>query len=333
MKFGVFYQVPATPPQTAAQRYAETVAQVRHADRLGFDTVWLAEGHFRPVFSVLPAPLLMAAALAGMTERIRLGTAAVQLPVHHPVRIAEEAAMVDLLSGGRLELGVGRGSAAALAEVFGVDWAGRDSRFVEQLDIIEQAWETGVVTHHGQHFHLDDLAVIPRPLQQPAPPLHITANHPEMATFTGARGLNLLMGAAIHPLPDAFFAHLARYRAAFVPAAHGRPRPHAGAVFWVFPGHDLADVRARVGPSLANNHLAARLSFEEVARAFAVYGSPAECIDKIAMLQERADLDELICHFNPGGLVPHARVLDAMTLFMEEVSPRFASSAASPRSP
>lgn len=323
MKFGVFYQIPLTPPQTVERRYQETIAQIRHADRLGFDTVWLAEGHFRPIFSILPAPLLLAAALAGQTERIRLGTAAIQLPLHHPVRIAEEAAMVDVLSGGRLEFGVGRGSSLPNAEAFGLTWAERDDRFVEQLDVIAQAWRDGVVNYDGVYYRHQNLTVIPRPLQQPAPPVSITANHPEMATFTGARGLNLLVGAAIHPLPDAFFTHLARYRDAFTPTPGGRPRPYVGAVFWVFPGRDLADVRERIGSSLANNHIAAKLTFEQVAQTFAFFGSPTECADQIAALQERARLDEIICHFNPGGLVPHEQVIDAMTLFTDEVAARF----------
>jgi alkanesulfonate monooxygenase SsuD/methylene tetrahydromethanopterin reductase-like flavin-dependent oxidoreductase (luciferase family) len=321
VKVGLFFQVPTTSPQTAAQRYQETIAQVRHADRLGFDTVWLAEGHFRPVFSVLPAPLVLAAALAVQTSRIRLGTASIILPLHHPLRVAEEAAMVDLLSGGRLELGVGRGSAANLAAIFGYEWEQRADRFDEQLAIIRQALSTGRVNHDGAHFQFQEIALTPLPLQRPAPPISITANHPEMATYTGQHGLAMLMGTAIHPLPEAFYAHVARYHAAFRPAPDQRQEPYVGAVFWVFPGRDLNDVRTRIGHSLANNHLAAQLSFETVAETFAIYGSPAACADKIRAIQARSGLDELICHFNPGGLVPSEQVQEAMTRFREEVVP------------
>jgi alkanesulfonate monooxygenase SsuD/methylene tetrahydromethanopterin reductase-like flavin-dependent oxidoreductase (luciferase family) len=105
MKFGLFYQLPCGPTQEVAARYQETIEQILYAEALGFDTVWLAELHFNPLFSVMPAPLLLAAALAQRTTRIRLGTAVLLLPLQHPLRTAEEAAVVDLLSQGRLELG------------------------------------------------------------------------------------------------------------------------------------------------------------------------------------------------------------------------------------
>lgn len=323
MKFGLFFQVPATPPQTAEQRYRETIGQVEHADELGFHTVWLAEGHFRATFSVVPAPLILAGRLAGTTRRIRLGTASIQLPLHHPIQIAEAAAMIDVLSNGRLDLGLGRGSSAVQAAAFGYDYADRNDRFNEQMIILEQALTTGLVNHDGRHFSIRDLAITPRPIQQPAPPLYITANHPEMATETGQRGLGLLMGVAIHPLPDDYAAHIARYRSAYQ-ASERDPRPsRIGAVFWTFVGRDRDAVARCIAPSLANNHLAVGKSFDEIARGFGIFGSPADCIGAIQEAQVRGSIDEVICHFNPGGLVPHERVLEAMTLFRETVMPAF----------
>jgi alkanesulfonate monooxygenase SsuD/methylene tetrahydromethanopterin reductase-like flavin-dependent oxidoreductase (luciferase family) len=102
MKFGLFYQLPCAATQDAATRHQETIEQIVYAEKLGFDTAWLAELHFNPRFSIMPAPLLMAAALAQRTTRIRLGTAVALLPLQHPVRTAEEAAVVNLLSQGRV---------------------------------------------------------------------------------------------------------------------------------------------------------------------------------------------------------------------------------------
>src|SRR3989442_10974878 len=112
MKFGLFYQLPCAPTQDAATRYQETIEQIVYAEELGFDTAWLAELHFNPLFSIMPAPLILAAVLAQRTTRIRLGTAVVLLPLQHPLRTAEEAAVVDILSPGGVELGVGRATTA-----------------------------------------------------------------------------------------------------------------------------------------------------------------------------------------------------------------------------
>src|ERR1700686_4715773 len=112
VKFGLFYQLPCAPEQSESARYNETVEQVILADEIGFDTAWLAELHFFRPFSIMPSPLIMATAIAQRTRRIRLGTAVSLLPFHHPLNIAEVAATVDILSGGRLDFGVGRGTIA-----------------------------------------------------------------------------------------------------------------------------------------------------------------------------------------------------------------------------
>ena len=95
MKFGVFYQMPCAAHQSPAARYRDTIAQCRLADELGFDSAWLAELHFNPRFSVMPAPLMVASAIAQTTSRIRIGTAVHLMPLHHPIRLAEEAATLD----------------------------------------------------------------------------------------------------------------------------------------------------------------------------------------------------------------------------------------------
>ena len=152
MKFGLFYQLPCAVTQNAATRYQETIAQIVYAEELGFDSAWLAELHFNPSFSVMPAPLIVAAAVAQRTIRIRLGTAVVLLPLHHPLRVAEEAAVVDLLSQGRLELGVGRGMIAIHFQGFNVSREESRERFEEALTIIKQAWTQETCQFAGQVF-------------------------------------------------------------------------------------------------------------------------------------------------------------------------------------
>jgi alkanesulfonate monooxygenase SsuD/methylene tetrahydromethanopterin reductase-like flavin-dependent oxidoreductase (luciferase family) len=110
MEFGTFYQLPSATTQSPQRRYEETLIQIQHADSLGIDIAWLAELHFFPTFSIMPSPLLVASALVQRTRHIRLGIAVNLLPLHNPLRNAEDAATLDILCNGRLEYGAGRGS-------------------------------------------------------------------------------------------------------------------------------------------------------------------------------------------------------------------------------
>src|SRR2546426_2358808 len=140
MQFGLFYQLPCAPEQNERTRYHDTIEQIVSADELGFDIAWLAELHFYQPFSILPSPLILASALAQRTTRIRLGTAVALLPLQHPLRVAEDAATVDILSQGRLEFGVGRGTIALHFQGFHVSRDESRERFEEALAILEQAW-------------------------------------------------------------------------------------------------------------------------------------------------------------------------------------------------
>jgi alkanesulfonate monooxygenase SsuD/methylene tetrahydromethanopterin reductase-like flavin-dependent oxidoreductase (luciferase family) len=172
MKFGVFFQAPETAGQTHAQRYAEMFELIAFAEELGFDVAWLAELHFGGAFSLLAHPLMMVAAIAQRTKRIRLGTAVTLLPLQHPLSCAEQAATADVLSGGRLEFGVGRGSIPSQFHGFRVAVAENRARFDEALDIIQLAWKGERFSYRGLFHQVEELAVVPRPVQRPHPPIH-----------------------------------------------------------------------------------------------------------------------------------------------------------------
>src|SRR3954462_10117017 len=188
MKFGLFYQLPCSPEQNEGARYDETIEQIVYAEELGFDAAWLAELHFFRSFSIMPAPLILAAAIAQRTKRIRLGTAVTLLPLQHPLRTAEEAAVVDILSQGRLEFGVGRGSIALHFEGFDVPRDESRERFEEALTIIERAWTHEICAFDGKYFQVPATTVVPKPVQKPHPPLRIAANSIETAEFAGEHG-------------------------------------------------------------------------------------------------------------------------------------------------
>jgi alkanesulfonate monooxygenase SsuD/methylene tetrahydromethanopterin reductase-like flavin-dependent oxidoreductase (luciferase family) len=167
MRFGLFFQVPEATGQTHAERYAEMFDLIALADSLGFDVAWLAELHFGGAFSLLANPLMTVPVIAQRTRRIRIGTAVTLLPLHHPLSCAEHAATADLLSGGRLEFGVGRGSIPSQFHGFRVPVAENRARFDEALDIIRLAWTRERFSYRGAFYQVEDVAVVPKPVQRP----------------------------------------------------------------------------------------------------------------------------------------------------------------------
>src|SRR5712692_279628 len=171
MRFGFFDQLPCADADSERQRYQDIMAQIELGDALGFDTAWLGELHFSRTFSTLADPLMVLAAAAQRTTRIRLGTAVTLLPLHNPVKIAEEAATADILSNGRLEFGVGRGTAPLPYTGYNVPQEESRERFEEALEIILQAWTSERLSYQGKYFHAQELAVVPKPVQKPHPPI------------------------------------------------------------------------------------------------------------------------------------------------------------------
>lgn len=128
---------------TAAERYELAAEQIAHAEAHGFDSAWVAQHHFSESEGGLPAPLVFLAGVAARTSRIRLGTGIITLPLEHPVRVAEDTAVLDLLSGGRLEVGVGSGGTASSFAAFGHDSAARSAIYAEHLAVLVNAWSGG----------------------------------------------------------------------------------------------------------------------------------------------------------------------------------------------
>ena len=210
MRFGFFDQLPCPNGFSERQRYRDFIAQIELGDALGFDTAWLGEIHFSRAFSILADPLMVLAAAAQRTTRIRLGTAVTLLPLHNPIRIVEEAATADILSDGRLEFGVGRGVAYQYPG-YGIPLEESRERFEEALDFIVQAWTNEPFSFKGKYFRAQDLSIVPKPLQSPHPPVRVAANSPDTFPFSGRRKLPIFASPLINP-PDKLKAGLAIYR-------------------------------------------------------------------------------------------------------------------------
>src|SRR5262245_57604503 len=171
MKFGLHYQLPCAPSQSPVQRYRDTIEQAVYAEALGFESVWTVAQQCNTNLSSIPAPLLLLSAVAERTTNLRLGIAVVLLSLSHPVRVAEEIATLDVLSNGRVEFGIGRGSIPTHFSGFGLNQAESRERMLESLELILQAWTSERLSFQGKFFHVDNLAVVPKPVQQPHPPV------------------------------------------------------------------------------------------------------------------------------------------------------------------
>src|SRR5260370_784838 len=164
MKFGVWYHLrnPDRWRQPPAMLYAQTLDQIVAAETLGFDSVWTSEHHFVDD-GYLPSTLLFLAAAAARTRRMRIGTLILLLPLHHPLRVAEDAAVLDLISGGRLDLGVAAGYRVEEFEVFRVPHGDRGRRMSEALAILQGAWGDGPFSFEGRDFQYHSVNVTPQP--------------------------------------------------------------------------------------------------------------------------------------------------------------------------
>ncbi|MGH8009368.1 MAG: LLM class flavin-dependent oxidoreductase, partial [Candidatus Binatia bacterium] len=215
------------------QFYHEVLEEAEYAEELGYEGFWVGEHHFQPSQRVFPSPQMMLAAIAQRTKRLRLGTGVSVLPVNDPIRLAEDLAELDLLSHGRVCVGVGRGYQPQEFAGFNIPIESSKERFWECLEIIHGVWTQESFSYDGQFYHYRDIALMPRPLQQPHPPIWVAAASPGSAEEIGRRGYAFSSAPfASSPSPEEIAGQLARYRHAFTAAGHGTPPTDLPHVFW-----------------------------------------------------------------------------------------------------
>ena len=200
MKFGLLTLFDYYPEDCSPQEYYRFLLdEIAYAEELGFDSVWMGEHHFCNY--LCPSPQVFAAAVAQRTTRLRLGTAVALLPLHDPVRLAEDYAMVDVLSNGRLDFGVSRGFQKTSYDGFERSMDDSRERFAEGIDIIDKAWSQDSLSYEGQYRRLPNLSVLPRPVQRPRPPIWIGAGPtPESYELAAAHGYNILLASVFAPI-------------------------------------------------------------------------------------------------------------------------------------
>lgn len=220
MQFGLFTAAAArfANIKTEPQVYSAFTDYVCEAEQLGFKSFFIAEHHFTGI-SQISAVLNYLCFLAAKTRHIRLGTAVSVLTWHNPALLVEQAATVDILSDGRLDLGVGRGYRLSEFEGFGIPFEEAGERYEECLAFLRKAWTTqGRVSHHGKYWQFDDIAVEPSPVQRPHPPLWVGAGGSPSLRAAGASDFNILLDQIA--VPAVIGERIETYRDALGQAGH-----------------------------------------------------------------------------------------------------------------
>jgi luciferase family oxidoreductase group 1 len=310
------------------------------AEAHGFRNVWLAEHHFS-TYGYLSRPAQLAAYLAARTTRLRVGTAVIVVPLHHPLVVAEEIATLDLLSGGRLDVGLGRGYQHYEFERLGIELESSRARWEESVDVILKALAGRPFTHEGKFFTIPETSVFPQPVQRPRPPIWITAQSPDSVEAAVRRGFNVLTGGFGIPIE-----RMAEFRRLFDRAvAEARP-PHpleVGVQRAVYVTDSEADARAAAEEARWNMRVTLSLrhhyerveqgraipvpaptepSIDDLRDRFLVIGTPDTVIRQIRRIRDLVGITHFNCSFWFGDL-EHARVLRSMELFAREVMPAF----------
>lgn len=362
MKFGLFYEMPVPTEKRELGVYSEKdmydalVRQVVAAEEMGFHIVWLPEHHYNLDYSHISAPDVVLMKLAAETTSIHLGPAVAVLPISHPVNVAERYATLDLLSDGRLELGVGRGAYMPWLELFapGKFKNMNDTRpvFFEAVEIIRRAWTQEWFTHEGQHFHIKEpINVIPKPLQKPHPKVHAPCSSPDSFELYPRLGINAQTQTWVKPL-SAIEDEVRRFRKAW---AEGLNNPNTLATspqgeFSCLINAYCAPTRQQAIEELRpywkwfmarlnefytadrvrrqdNRQPYEGISFDKMTFELALehrmvcVGTPDDCAEYIATL-DRFGVDTTFIQFQVGPL-PFDKGMKSLRLFGKEVAPRF----------
>jgi luciferase family oxidoreductase group 1 len=340
INFGTFLLMQSPSARPSQEIYARALDIAQAAETLGFRNIWLAEHHFS-TYGYLSRPAQLATFIAAKTTRLRVGTAVIVVPLHHPLVIAEEIATLDLLAGGRVDIGLGRGYQHYEFERLGLELDSARARWEEAVDIILKAFGGEPFTYDGKLYKIPETTIFPQPLQQPHPPIWVTAQSTESIEATVRRGFNVLTGGFGVPLE-----RMAEFRRLFdrLVAEVKPPRtPDVGVQRAVYVTDSVADARAAAEEARWNMRvtLSLRNHYERVERGraiavpmpkepdtddlldrFLVIGTPDTVIRQIRRIQDTVGISHFNCSFWFGD-IEHPRILRSMELFAREVMPAF----------
>ena len=355
MKFGLMYEIQIPEPHypgIEAEKYKEVLAQVKLADEVGFDYCWTVEHHFLREFSHCSAPEVLYGAFSQITRRIRIGHAVVLLPsrYNHPVRVAERAAVLDILSDGRVDLGTGRSTTLIEMGGFEIDPEETQPQWEEAISIIPRMWTEDPFSHEGHYFKIPPRSVIPKPIQKPHPPLWQACSQPASFKRAGEMGLGVLsmhLGGFSqlaermemykegikhsHPVGsfvnDQFAALCVMHCGENDKEAREIGGPQGGwmveravELYRPWQGQHVPDSYQFAVSAIQEERVEKTWQDHLDSGAFAM-GDPDTCI-KIMKGYQDAGVDQVLCFVQPGNL-EHTRVMESIRLFANHVIPYF----------
>ncbi len=282
----------------------------------------------------------MPAPIAARTSRIKIGTGVQVLPLCHPLRLAEESATVDQISRGRLMMGVGRSGNPRAYAAYGVPYSESRERFYETLEVLKLAWTQPSFSYEGKFLKFDDARAVPRPYQQPHPPIRIAGASEDTFPVLGKLGYPLFVavrsGSLAGLAPD-----LKAYREAYKAAGHpGKGDVHLRLTLHVAETDALAREQAEPSIMLGYRKLITQLegspnkrrraeledvrniTYADVLRDKVVVGSPEYVADRLRQLQEELGIDGILAELNFGGTVPAEWMMQSLRLLCEQARPR-----------
>ena len=347
MEFGILF---TSHPNTDAEPYPHRAVHQRvtqeilRAEALGFDYAWIAEHHFSNQYGIMPDVFVYAAYLAALTKRIRIGTAVVTLPLANPLRVAENAAFVDILCGGRFALGLGSGYRQYEFEGFGIDFETRRDIQEEALPLLIELLTKRRADHRGRHFHVKvagEYELFPHALQEPHPPLFLAGATERSIEVAGRMGLGLMLSTWT-PFED-LARQVRTYRAALAetpPALRGNPgRCQVDIARWVYVADTDAQAKSESEAGIlrhlghfASGHTSGYLGavqkgsggrprdYDALARDILLHGSPATVLEKVERLRDMTDASSIMLHYPPW--YGAERTLASLERFAAAVMPK-----------
>jgi len=355
VKFSIFYEMQISEPTraTEAKMFHDCLEQAVLADELGYHCVWEVEHHGLYEYSHSSAPEIFLSFVAAKTKRIRIGHGVTLLPFryNHPIRIAERIATLDILSGGRVNWGTGKSSSLVEQKAFECDIPKLHEQWQEAVEIIPRMWSSDVFEHKGKFFDIPKTQVLPKPVQQPHPPIFAACSKPESAVHVGKMGIGALNFAFGHD--DYLAEKVSAYRAAVRDAKPvGRTKNDwfacTPATLVLEDDRKACKYGTRgarfFAESLARYYLSGTrptgkldvprdfLSEAELDDAMAyrnsagsdmasIVGDPT-CAREVVQRFKEVGVDELILVMQMGT-VPHELVMESLRTFAEKVMPHF----------
>ena len=357
MKFGMMYEIQIREPHYPGieqERYKQVIAQVELADDIGYDYFWTVEHHGLKEFSHCSAPEVLYGAISQRTKRIRIGHAVVLLPhrYNHPIRVAERAAVLDIISDGRMDLGTGRSTTLIEMGAFEIDPEETRSQWEEAISMIPRMWMEDPFSHDGHYYKIPPRSIIPKPVQKPHPPLWVACSQPASFKQAGLMGLGALcfnlggydqlgertqmyregisqanpVGAFVNNQIAALcLIHCGENDqeakdvagpegAWFVQKAYDLYRP------WHEQGVVVPD-SYKFAINAAENERSEVTVEEHMRNGAFAFGDPDSIIKTIKQY-EAAGVDQILCFMQMGNL-PHSKVMDSIKLFGKYVIPYF----------